>query len=103
MTNPPTAARKATDRREIMKAAKFSTDLMGRVTVAYDMESWTGEAVRVERVFTCPDDGGYVREKMSNGGWEQVCDKLAVRGSTLSCSSPPSADSTPRVPASTST
>ena len=70
-----------------MKAAKFSTDLMGRVTVAYDMESWTGEAVRVERVFTCPDDGGYVREKMSNGGWEQVCDKLAVRGSTLSCSS----------------
>ena len=49
--------------------AKFSTDLMGRVTVAYDMESWTGETVRVERVFTCPDDGGYVREKMSNGSW----------------------------------
>lgn len=67
--------------------AKFSTDLMGRVTVAYDMESWTGETARVERVFTCPDDGGYVREKMSNGGWEQVCDKLAGRGSTLSCSS----------------
>ena len=70
-----------------MKAAKFSTDLMGRVTVAYDMESWTGEAVRVERVFTCPDDGGYVREKMPNGSWEQVCDKLAGRGSTLFCSS----------------
>lgn len=67
--------------------AKFSTDLMGRVTVAYDMESWTGETVRVERVFTCPEDGGYVREKMSNGSWEQVCDKLAGRGSTLSCSS----------------
>ena len=67
--------------------AKFSTDLMGRVTVAYDMEFWTGETVRVERVFTCPDDGGYVREKMSNGSWEQVCDKLASMGSTLSCSS----------------
>ena len=67
--------------------AKFSTDLMGRVTVAYDMESWTGETVRVERVFTCPEEGGYVREKMSNGSWEQVCDKLASMGSTLSCSS----------------
>ena len=67
--------------------AKFSTDLMGRVTVAYDMESCTGETVRVERVFTCPEDGGYVREKMSNGSWEQVCDKLDGRGGTLSCSS----------------
>ena len=67
--------------------AKFSTDLMGRVTVAYDMESWTGETVRVERVFTCPEEGGYVREKRSNGSWEQVCDKLAGSGSTLSCSS----------------
>lgn len=67
--------------------AKFSTDLMGRVTVAYDMESWTGETVRVERVFTCPEEGGYVREKRSNGSWEQVCDKLAGRGSTLSCPS----------------
>ena len=66
--------------------AKFSTDAMGRVTVAYDMESWTGETVRVERVFTCPDDGGYVREKMSNGDWRQVCEKLASMGSTLSCS-----------------
>ena len=67
--------------------AKFSTDLMGRVTVSYEMESWTGETVRVERVFTCPEDGGYVREKMRNGNWEQVCDLLAGRGNTLSCSS----------------
>ena len=67
--------------------ARFTTDSAGRVTVAYDMESWTGETVRVERVFTCPDDGGYVREKMSNGGWEQVCERLAGWGSTLSCSS----------------
>ena len=67
--------------------AKFSTDVMGRVTVAYDMESWTGETVRIERTFTCPEEGGYVREKMSNGNWEQACDKLAGMGNTLSCSS----------------
>ena len=68
--------------------ARFTTDSAGRVTVAYDNQfHWTGETVRVERTFTCPQDGGYVREKMSNGNWEQVCDKLAGMGNTLSCSS----------------
>ena len=64
--------------------AKFSTDLIGRVTVAYDDElHWTGEAVRVERTFTCPHEGGYVREYRKEGAWEQVCDKLAGSGSIL--------------------
>lgn len=65
--------------------SKFSTDIAGRVTVEYD-ENWSGETVRVFRTFTCPQDGGYVRERMSNGNWEQVCDGLAGRGSTLTCS-----------------
>ena len=67
--------------------AKFSTDIAGRVTLEYDDEHhWTGETVRVRREFTCPHEGGYVREKMSNGNWEQVCDGLSGRGSTLTCS-----------------
>ena len=67
---------------------KITTDDQGRVTVEYDDDfHWTGETVRRTRVFTCPQEGGYVREKMSNGNWEQVCDKLASMGSTLSCSS----------------
>jgi hypothetical protein len=67
---------------------RYTKDAAGRVTIAYDDEAhWTGETVRIERTFTCPEDGGYVREKMSNGNWEQVCDKLAGMGNTLSCSS----------------
>lgn len=61
--------------------AKFSTDIAGRVTVEYD----SGEGVRVSRTFTCPQEGGYVRERLSGGRWEQVCEKLTSRGSTLAC------------------
>jgi len=68
--------------------AKFSTDIAGRVTLEYDDEHhWTGETVRVRREFICPYEGGYVREKMSNGNWEQVCERLAGKGGTLSCAS----------------
>lgn len=66
--------------------AKFSTDLMGRVTLSYDVEDYDGVR-RVERTFTCPVEGGYVREYRKEGAWEQVCEKLASMGSTLSCSS----------------
>ena len=62
--------------------AKFSTDIAGRVTVEYD----SGD-VRVSRTFTCPQEGGYVRERLSGGRWEQVCEKLTSRGSTLACAS----------------
>lgn len=50
------------DKGGVMKS-KFSTDIAGRVTVEYDIENhWSGETVRVSRTFTCPQDGGYVRE-----------------------------------------
>ena len=64
--------------------AKFATDLMGRVTLSYDVEDYDGVR-RVERTFTCPVEGGYVRE-YRNGDWKQVCDRLSHTGSTLSCS-----------------
>ena len=67
----------------IMKT-KFTTDCAGRVTVSYD-DAITGN--RVTREFTCPTDGGYVRERMSNGDWTQVCDGLAHRGNTLAAAS----------------
>lgn len=63
--------------------AKFTTDPAGRVILSYDVEDYDGVR-RVERVFTCPPDGGYVRE-YPNG--KQVCDRLAHTGSTLTCSS----------------
>jgi hypothetical protein len=67
--------------------AKFSADIAGRVTLEYDDEHhWTGETVRVSRTFTCPENGGYVRERTPSGNWEQVCDGLSGRGSTLTCS-----------------
>ena len=57
------------------KKMQLTTDSMGRVTLSYDAE---GE--RVTREFTCPVDGGYVRE---GGDLKQVCDGLDSRGSTL--------------------
>jgi hypothetical protein len=66
--------------------AKFEIDQIGRVTLSYDSEDWDGETIRVTREFTCPPDGGYVRERR-DGDWKQVCDKLAAMGSTLMCSS----------------
>lgn len=65
--------------------AHFSTDAIGRVSLSYDIEDYDG-VTRVERTFTCPVDGGYVRE-YRNGDWRQVCDRLSNMGSTLSCSS----------------
>lgn len=66
--------------------AKFSTDQIGRVTLSYDCEDWDGETIRITREFTCPPDGGYVRE-YRNGDWKQVCDRLSHMGNTLSVSS----------------
>ncbi len=66
--------------------AKFTIDSIGRVTISYDDETLDG-VIRVERTFTCPEDGGYVREYLSNGELKQVCDRLASMGSTLMCSS----------------
>ena len=56
----------------------------GNVTLAYDTEDFMGEPTRVEREFTCPVDGGYIREyNPETTEWDQVCDRLANRGSTL--------------------
>lgn len=65
--------------------AKFTTDEVGGVTLSYDVEDYDG-ACRIERTFTCPFDGGYVREYRS-GDWKQVCEHLHHLGRTLTCSS----------------
>ena len=63
--------------------AKFTTNKFGYVTLSYDIEDYDGVR-RVERIFICPADGGYVREHR-HGGWKQVCDHLSYMGSTLFC------------------
>ena len=60
--------------------AKFDVTNNG-VTLSYDLDG-----VRVERFFTCPPDGGYVRE-FTGQHWTQPCEALATRGSTLLCNS----------------
>ena len=65
--------------------AKFTTDEVGRVILAYDVQDYDGVR-RVERTFTCRPNGGYVREYV-NGEWKQVCDRLARNGRTLTCAS----------------
>lgn len=61
-----------------MTAMRLTSD-SGSVTIAYDDEANDN---RVERTFTCPVDGGWVQEEMTNGR-VQVCDRLSHRGSTL--------------------
>lgn len=41
----------------------------------------------VVRVFWCPSDGGYVRERFRSGDLQQVCKRLDVTGDTLTCES----------------
>lgn len=63
---------------------KLTVNDAGNVTLAYDTEDFMGEIARVEREFSCPVDGGYVREyNPKTLDWDQVCDRLASRGSTL--------------------
>lgn len=41
-----------------------------------------------KREFTCPENGGYVREwDASRKDWRQVCERLADQGNTLTCRS----------------
>ncbi len=72
-------------KEQIMKT-KITTDEVGRVTVEYDSQDWTGDVRRV-RTFFCPSNGGYVREVDSRGQYPQVCDRLAGSGATLYCKS----------------
>jgi hypothetical protein len=37
------------------------------------------------RMFWCPEDGGYVSQRLSCGELRQVCDMLGVNGDTLRC------------------
>lgn len=64
---------------------KFTVDETGNVTMSYDIECYDGTK-RIDRVFTCSIDGGYVRE-YRNGEWKQVCDSLSNMGNTLTCAS----------------
>ncbi len=66
--------------------AKITTTAIGRVALEYDSPSYYDADRRVERLFRCPIDGGYVTEKI-NGEWKQVCEHLSSTGHTLSCSS----------------
>lgn len=65
-----------------MTKMQITADDSGRVTLSYDGDD--GE--RVTRAFTCPIDGGYVREYKAGGDLKQVCDKLYSHGSTLMAS-----------------
>jgi hypothetical protein len=67
-----------------MSRMQLTTDTYGRVTIAYT-EALYDE--RVIRTFTCPTDGGYVRELLMTGGDRQPCDGLARTGNTLKCAS----------------
>lgn len=62
-----------------MAKASITADDFGRVTLSYD-----SECERVIRKFTCPDEGGYVRE-LTAEGTVQVCERLSSRGATLMC------------------
>jgi hypothetical protein len=53
------------------------------VVIEYDTDY-----ARVTRVFTCPINGGYVREALDDGNARQVCALLATVGPTLSVSRP---------------
>lgn len=64
--------------------AKYTNHINGNISVEYD-DYITDE--RVTREFTCPRDGGYVREwDERTGEWKQVCDGLSHRGPALQCS-----------------
>lgn len=56
------------------------------VNLSYDGHWASGEDGRIARRFTCPEDGGYVRERRGDD-WKQVCEGLGHRGSTLTCTS----------------
>ena len=42
----------------------------------------------VVRIFWCPSDGGYVRERFRSGDLDQVCKRLGINGDTLRCEHP---------------
>jgi hypothetical protein len=64
----------------------IKTDEIGDVTLAYDDLLTLEDDRRMVRVFTCPLDGGFVRERVRND-WKQVCDGLARTGNALMCNS----------------
>jgi hypothetical protein len=55
----------------------------GAVELEYS-DGLTG--ARVQRLYTCPDRGGYVHEEYA-GGWRQTCERLSSTGITLEASS----------------
>jgi hypothetical protein len=67
-----------------MTRMRLTTDSFGRVTITY-IDKMYDE--KIERTFTCPTEGGYVLELLSNGATSQPCDRLARTGNTLLCAS----------------
>ena len=65
--------------------ARLTSDACGYVTLAHDVEGFDG-LTRIERLFRCPVEGGYVREYI-RGEWKQVCVGLSHMGVTLMCPS----------------
>jgi len=67
-----------------MTKAKIYTDIYGTVFLEYtDLLSDR----RLTRVFSCPEEGGYVREVYSDGQTKQVCERLSNMGVTISAES----------------
>lgn len=64
------------------KRAKFNVLNDDEVELTY-YESFLDD-MKTRRFFR-PWGGGYVREVLSNGATRQVCDRLALFGSTLTC------------------
>lgn len=58
--------------------AKYTIAATGAVILSYNDEN---DGERIERVFSCPAAGGYVREGI--GDPRQVCEKLSSRGVAL--------------------
>ncbi|SOE50916.1 hypothetical protein SAMN05446935_0353 [Burkholderia sp. YR290] len=67
--------------------AKFTTDTVGLVTLAYDRIDFDDSVQRIERTFSCPLHGGYITEKQPDGSWKQICTQLGRMGNTLTCQS----------------
>jgi len=69
--------------------AIFSVDSEGHVSITYYVQH-RAERQRVERIFMCPEEGGFVRERqdilfMGERLWLQVCERFADSGLALTC------------------
>ena len=66
--------------------AHYKTGWKGAVLIAYDHKCYDGSVQRIERVFSCPHLGGFVREHdIPSNGMKQAYVGLAENGFALHC------------------